>query len=262
MSLEGCYSELANLMGSDAEVLPIVQGVEQHRRYWRPSKTRLVLLAESHVHTEEPEYCHRVKFLDWMPKGLPLDFVRFVYCLGYGENGLLDRPVKPNGGTPHFWKIFHSCINEVKSNNDFASILKRTTHLSERAFTKMSLLDAIKAQGIWLVDASIMALYPKPHVNLQKFLQTSWNCYVRSVIQDANPEGILCIGFGVARALKSQLDELGVLWGVVPQPNARLLSTEHLCISNAYRRVSNEPIRAHDLGAKWFRQCFPTMEVV
>ncbi len=262
MNLESCYSELANLMGSQAEAFPIVQRVEQHRRYWRPGKTRLVLLAESHVHTDEPEYCHKVKPLDWMPKDLPLDFVRFVYCLGYGENELLDKPIKPNGGTPHFWKIFYSCINEVMSHDDFAPILKRRTYLAERACTKMRLLDAMKARGIWLVDASIMAVYPKPHVNLQEFLQTSWNGYVRSVVHDASPEGILCIGFGVARALRSQLDELGVLWGVVPQPNARLLSTEHLCIFDAYRRVSNEPMEARDLCAKWFRQCFPTTEVV
>jgi hypothetical protein len=264
MSLERCYSDLANLMGAEAEAFPIVQEVERHRGYWRPSKTRLVLLAESHVHTDEPEHCHRVKPLDRMPKDLPLNFVKFVYCLGYGESALLNEPINRNGGTPQFWKIFYSCINKVTSNDDFAPILKRKTQLVERACTKMSLLAAMKAQGIWLVDASIMAVYPKTHVNLRQFLQTSWNCYVRSVVQDANPEGILCIGFGVARALKTELDKLrserGIKWGVVKQPNAWLSSTEHLCIFDAYHRVSNKPKHARALSKKWFRQCFPTKE--
>jgi hypothetical protein len=261
MSLESCHSQLARVMGSQAEAFPIVNVVEQHRRYWRPAKTRLVLLAESHVHTDESEYCHTVRPLVWMPKDLPLDFVRFVYCLGYGENELLNKPINRNGGTPQFWKIFYSCINKVTSNNDFAPILKRKTQLAGRACTKMSLLDAMKTRGIWLVDASIMAVYPRTHVNLQNFLQTSWNCYVRSVIHEAKPEGILCIGFGVAKALKAELDKLqsalGIKWGVVPQPNARLVSKEHLCIFDAYRRVTDKPKHARALSKKWFRQCFP-----
>jgi len=45
----------------------------------------------------------------------PTDFVRLVYCLGYGENELLDGGLVPgNGGTWQYWDLFGRLTNRGK----------------------------------------------------------------------------------------------------------------------------------------------------
>ncbi len=50
-SLEYCYSRLESLVGNEMELEPfsVIRRVADHRAYWRPTKTRVVLLAESHA---------------------------------------------------------------------------------------------------------------------------------------------------------------------------------------------------------------------
>jgi hypothetical protein len=265
-SIVVCHSALTDLLGSQLEPLAVVQQVEQHRRYWRPEKPRLVLLAESHVYTTEEELCCTVEVeneLNQTPKDLPRGFVRFVYCLGYGENKLLDKCIESNPGTPPFWKIFYSCINPITPKASFAPVLKGTTKLlRDRIGNKLDLLQQMKDQGIWLVDASIAALYrPRqskpPDALYRQVLQTSWEEHVRTVLQEAQPGGILCVGLGVATVLQSQLKKLGIPCGAVPQPNAHLPREEHSCIFKTYRRVAEEPARVLELTAKWSRYLFP-----
>jgi hypothetical protein len=238
--------------------------VDEHRQYWRPEKIRLVLLAESHVYTTNEELRRTLKSHDQIPKSLPRGFVRFVYCLGYGENELLDEPVDSNPGTWQFWKIFHTCVHGATPASSFNLLLKKRTKLEARIQNKIVLLQDLKARGIWLVDASVDALYqpgkPKLSVNYKQTLLTSWNGSIRPILQEAKPHGILCIGKNVARTLKSQLNDLNVPWGAVPQPQARLPRNEHLCILDACGRVSAEPKRAPEFCAKW--SCDPKMEVV
>jgi len=218
------------------------------------------------VYTSEDELRRTVeaeKVLDQTPKDLPRGFVRFVYCLGYGENDLLDKCIKSNRGTPSFWKIFYSCINPITPNPSFAPVLKTTTELlKDRIGNKLCLLRQMKDQDIWLVDASIIALYrsgqPKPPYALyRRVLQTSWEEHVRIVLQEAQPDGILCIGLGVATVLQSQLKKLGIPCGAVPQPNAHLPREEHSCIFKTYRRVAEEPARVLEITTKWSRDLFP-----
>jgi hypothetical protein len=187
--------------------------------------------------------------------------VRFVYCLGYGENELLIEHIKSNPGTWQFWKIFYSCINPVTSNASFAPVLKATTKLlKDRIGYKLKVLRQMKDQGIWLVDASISALYhpgrQKPAVDYKQVLQTSWKEHVRSTIEESRPEGILCIGCGVARTLKDRLDELQIPWGVVPQPGARLPSEEHLRVFKKYRDVAKDPSHVRSLCKDWCSNLF------
>lgn len=238
--------------------------VEQHRRYWRPKKLRLVLLAESHVYTTAAELCRTVeaeKVLDRTPDDPPRGFVRFVYCLGYGENELLDKCIEGNRGTPQFWKIFYSCINPITSNASFAPVLKTWTPLlANRIRNKLTLLEQLRDQDIWLVDASIAALYYpgrlRPPVNYNQVLQTSWKEHVRSTIEESRPEGILCIGCRVARTLKDRLDELQIPWGVMPQPGAFLSSEEHLRVFKKYREVAGNPANVRSLSEDWCRDLF------
>lgn len=253
-ALEECYSRLARLIGSSAEPIGVLQCAEEHRACWRPERVRVVLLAESHVYTELSELERRVILPSFIRNDVPQRFVRLVYCLGYGENNLLDRPIfdPRNSGTPQFWKIFYSCLNYVHANEDFAPILSRTP-FPERIWNKVSLLQRLKEAGVWLVDASLAALYipkrPKPSsVLVEAALRTSWDVYVGQIVKNANPSRIVCIGRGVARSLGDRLDRLGVPIVKVPQPNARLTSTEHLAVFQQYYAIVRNALGESALG--------------
>src|SRR5437773_10224347 len=92
-ALEECHSQLAKLLGSGAEPIDVLRCAEKHRTYWRPEHIRVLLLAESHVYTTSSELDRRVALPGSMGTEVPRGFVRLVYCLGYGENGLLNRPI-------------------------------------------------------------------------------------------------------------------------------------------------------------------------
>ena len=87
--------------------LKVVKQVEEYRQFWKPKKTNVVLLAESHYYTKKQDYeikCSRL-ILDKLISNYPTNFVRFVYCLGYGENELLNTPIKNNRGM--YAQTFH-----------------------------------------------------------------------------------------------------------------------------------------------------------
>lgn len=262
-ALSACYSTVANIIGLNSEPLSVIQRVEKHRRYWRPAKTRVILLAESHVYTEASELAHALRPSLDVPPDLPKGFVRLVYCLGYGENGLLDAPIAGtrNSGTPQFWKIFASCLKPVASNDDFAGILASRTLQPDRLVNKLALLYYLKARGIWLVDASIAALYapgrPKlPPNRMLDVLYASWDGYVCSVIEEANPQAIICIGLGVAGALRTRLISLGIPWTAVPQPNARLSTAQHLDVFRTYYRICEQPEAIVAIQPSWVKTAF------
>jgi hypothetical protein len=145
-----------------------------------------------------------------MPKG----FVRLVYALGYGGNCLLDEPiVSPrNSGTPQYWKIFRSCATVPGVLPNFADLQISRTHDSHsRVRAKIKLLSVLQERGIWLVDASVAALYRpgQPALTPREkgvVLQTSSDAYTHAVLEAAEPEAVLCIGIGVVRALRTRLD--------------------------------------------------------
>lgn len=244
-ALAECHSQLVRLIGSSAEPIEVLQCAEEHRAYWRPERVRVVLLAESHVYTETSELERRVVLPSLIRTDVPQGFVRLVYCLGYGENSLLNVPIffPRNSGTPQFWKIFYSCLNRVHANEDFAPIQKvPRTPFPERIWNKLSLLQHLKDAGVWLVDASLAALYmpkyPKPSPKLiEAALRTSWDAYVGQIVRNASPSCIVCIGKGVARSLGDRLVGIGVPVTVVPQPNARLSSTEHFDVFRQYYAI-------------------------
>lgn len=145
----------------------------------------------------------------------PPAFVRFVYCLGYGKNRLLDRPITSpaNSGTPQFWKIFCSCVNPVVSKLDFTTVQSKFS-LAERVANKLEILQRMQELGVWLVDTSITALYKprqdKPSASiLKQCLRTSWDYYVGEVMRAAAPTHVVCIGKGVAIAVGDRLKALG-----------------------------------------------------
>jgi hypothetical protein len=255
--LANCHSQLAPLLGEGAELLAVTEHVEQHRWFWRPAKPRLILLAESHVHTSEAEAGYLVR-TDNLPGNIPAEFVRFVYCLAYGESELLDGTATGrNTGTPQFWQIFASCLHNVSSRRPFRDIqASQTRGLKHRIANKIRLLESLRAEGIWLVDASIAALYdqalrkPRPQVR-KKVIYTSWDNYVGRVLTDAAPEAVLCIGIEVGRILESRLDKLAIPWGVVPQPQARLSASARDAIFAAYYSVSQDTRAIREVPHRW-----------
>jgi len=95
--------------GLVAERPEVAIAVEQHRWAWKPQNVRVLLVAESHVYTSaEDSALHvRTELLPERARHAPREFVRLVYCLGYGETWLLDsRPRQSNAGTWQFWNIF------------------------------------------------------------------------------------------------------------------------------------------------------------
>ena len=50
-TIQECHRRLAAILGPGAEPVEVLLRAEEHRRYWRPDRVRVVLLAESHVYT-------------------------------------------------------------------------------------------------------------------------------------------------------------------------------------------------------------------
>lgn len=245
-SLENCYGKLRTILGSEIEPIQVLRIADAHRRFWRPEKVKTILLAESHVYTSGEEAALTIQLPTNISSSAPQSFVRLVYCLGYGENYLLQNPIgnPKNGGTPQFWQVFHSCVNRVNCNEDFTTIQKtRTPDLCQRIQNKLQLLDTLKQKGIWLVDGSLAALYlpgrPKPSPKMrEQALQTSWDCYVGQQVVQAKPEQIICIGNGVQRSLDLRLQE--VCWcpiTPIKQPNARMSAQERLQTFKKYFEI-------------------------
>jgi hypothetical protein len=233
--IKECYNIIKSLIENDTkykvEPFESITLVEEYRRYWKPEKTRVVLLAESHVFTKLEDmgitlHDHDIERLS----GYPSKYAKFVYCLGYGEPDLTNNVIyTKRDGTWQFWKIFYSCVNPVKSNEDFKPILKVTAY-KERLKNKIDLLQKLKQNGIWLVDASIVALYDrknKPSTKeMRKIIKVSWDNYTKSVVKNTKADTVICIGKGVYDVLEEDLKNIFNKVYFIKQPQARLSSLE------------------------------------
>ena len=166
------YKTLESTLGPNSiESFEIIKTVHDYRLFWKPKRIKTVLLAESHVYTSNSDYGSYLNTSYLKLPRYPNKYVRFVYCLGNGENEVLNLNIPKNTGTPEFWKIFYSCCNKINSREDFKSILKSKTEFDIRMKNKIKLLNSLKDRGIWLLDASIIALYiPKNRNPFTKLL--------------------------------------------------------------------------------------------
>lgn len=235
-ALDVAYSRIKGILGEPTEPFESVQLVETYRRYFRPARVRVLLLAESHVFTSDTEREIAIPHVAGLP-GYPARYARFVYCLGYGERALTNDPRHPRrDGTPQYWEIFWSCCNPVAARSDFSPILGRTPY-AERLQNKIRLLASMKEAGIWLVDTSIVALYRDgaKSRDLLRVIEESWRSYTRDVVLDAKPERIICIGRSVARIVEPDLRRyFPGRYDVIAQPNARLSGAEHMANFRRY----------------------------
>lgn len=240
-SLQACYQRLKQMASGDVESFAVVAAVDKHRLHWKPERVRVLLLAESHVFTTDSEFKSQVNGIARLSTRLPREFVRFVYCLGYGENDLLNGELsKPrNSGTPQYWQLFWSCLNRVETISTFDHILvSRNRNTAERIRRKFELLRKLMDRGIWLLDASPIGLYRpgatnKPNAKeIVRVLQSSWDCHIKEVILKClrcSPLKLLIIGKGVEAALRTRLLDpqfSTVETMTIPQPAAFLTRAE------------------------------------
>ena len=225
--------------------LEVVKQVEEYRQFWKPKKTNVVLLAESHVYTDEKDFgmeCDKW-FLHGVIRNYPIRFVRFVYCLGYGENELLSKGKtdRKNTGTPQYWKIFSSCVAESEKDLGFWRVLKtETTSLHSRLRNKVSVLRKMKRGGIWLLDASIVGLYgsgKKDYKVTEKVFEICWENVIVSTIKESSPRHVIVIGKGVGDILNKKLHRLNIPFSIIPQPQARGPSEWQLENYKKYQRI-------------------------
>ena len=94
------------------------------------------------------------------------------------------------------------------------------------------------------MDASIVAVYGNG-VNVSRrskteVLRESWESYTKQVVTSANPERVICVGKGVAGVVGNDLQALFLgRYQVIPQPNARLSSKEHIANFQRYNKFCN-----------------------
>ena len=241
--LSECYRRVVEILGEQVESFEVVRAVEAHRWYWRPETVSVILLAESHVYTQKCECILMKGAANCNHMQIPRDFVRLVYCLGYGETEYIGHPIAKNTGTPQFWKIFASCAGET----EFSPYLKsRNRRFEDRIRAKVTLLEKLRRMGVWLLDASIVGLYrsggSKPNSSdIQEVIETCWDLYLRDTILGVRPKKIIVIGKGVGSILENRLNKVtGCNHKVLPQPQARLSKPEHQRCDEAYRAVCSK----------------------
>jgi hypothetical protein len=209
--------------------LEVVKQAEQYSQFWKPKGTNVALLAESHIYTDETDFkikCDESLLQEIIPN-YPLRFVRSVYCLGYGENKLLNkvRTDRRNTGTPQYWKILSSCIAESEDDLGFDKVLKtRTRSFIKRLRNKVDVLQKIRKNGIWLLDASLVGLYgtgERDHTITERILKICWQNYMGNIISESGPKHIIVIGKSVGRILDRNLGKSSIPFTVIPQPQAR-----------------------------------------
>jgi len=220
----------------------VVKTVHDLREFWKPEKVKVILLAESHVYTKDDEWEILLRPDSSLPDNYPNHFVRFVYCLGYGEDHLLSNPIRKNPGTFQYWKIFYSCLNDVKKNNyDFSSILKTgPSDNNTRVKNKINLLSSLKDNGIWLVDASIVGINnEKKLVNRKKIIELCWNNYIGDLIKITKPQQVIIIGKTVTDVVGNNLNKIPIKWSWRFQPQAHKQSSVHHEAFEHYFSVCN-----------------------
>ncbi|MDA8100169.1 MAG: hypothetical protein M0042_11120 [Nitrospiraceae bacterium] len=222
------YAKLHALrLSFHVEPLEVVKLVHDYRMYWKPKTVKTLLLAESHVYTEIKATNHKHEFKE-LPN-YPCRYVRFVYCLSYGENHRLNKIFDIRKGTPQFWKLFNE---SVKGNFKIANNHNRADKIKH----KIMLLNKMKDDGVWLLDASIIGLYNnglKPdYTEYTKIVECSFESYCAPIINDIKPGRIIVIGKTVYDRIAAIINKRYPSSEWIHQPNARLKNEDKRTLSD------------------------------
>ncbi|RAI57515.1 hypothetical protein [Roseicella frigidaeris] len=193
---------------------------EAWREAWRPPRVRLLLLAESHMATSAAELALTPLPSPGWPR--PAGFVRHLYCPAYGEPALLPAGAAAagpaNAGTPQYWRLLAGLAGCPMPGR------AALPDLAARLAAKAALLRGLRARGIWLTDASLVALAgpggARAAPRLQALaLRASWHRYHAARLPALAPAHVVVIGRGVAAVLGPALDAaFPGRWQAVPQP--------------------------------------------
>lgn len=224
MSIKRAYRHLSPIIGENSiEPLAAAVEVDRLRNTWMPDDVRVVLLAESHVWTSLEELKCRV----YVPDQPVAGYARFVYCLGYGEPSVLGSNIATNHGTPQYWRLFHDCL--LGPANSVHRLTRQEQNSGRRIQAKVDLLSQMRKAGLWLVDASVTALYHRGKKlvdgnNYDRALRISWDDHVGEKLRECSPTGVLIVGKAVANVLAGSVREVlpSASVNVISQPNAWL----------------------------------------
>jgi hypothetical protein len=219
------YNKLSVKFSRRFDSYTVVKTVIKHRNFWKPEKVKTMLLAESHVYTTDDEVAVKLRYPeDEEFRDLPDEFVKLVYCLGYGES-ILAPAVIDNHDTWQYWKLFAACGSDNPCPS-YGNILKKgTPYNHQRYLNKIRLLRTLQAKGVWLVDCSIVALYdsgnkPTPKV-MSKIIPFCWDNYISKIVEKEKPGYIIVIGEGVNSWLGNRIHMTGIDNHTIPQPQKR-----------------------------------------
>jgi hypothetical protein len=223
---EGCRT--LQQAGYTPESVEIAIEVERHRWFWRPKQPELILLAESHVLTTDRDTDFRTdettisSFRRRNAKLPPDCFVRLVYCLAYGESELLSQQPAhiSNPGTPSYWDIFGRVAFRCPQprREDGAGF-------NDRMRWKVDTLRELYKMGIWLLDASVHAIYLRNQVRLplaiqQRLHKQWWEGYGRFLMGNCEFPKVWVIGKTVHNCITTAQFADWTCEGWVYQPNA------------------------------------------
>jgi len=245
--IKDIYQEVKNKsLIPNLEALEVIEEVARYKNYWKPNQVKTILLAESHVRTDKSEYICEInpEFLE--DDKQPKNFVRYVYCLGYGEKTIVQPDINDNPGTRQYWEIFFSCGHKINSQADFFPLTNGgIPDVSTRINNKYELLNTLKAIGVWLLDASLFGIYPwQPGFNnnhYHELLGLCWKKLIKQEILDANPINIIVIGKKVYNSLKIPIENLhdNISIHVQKQPQAHMTRAERLAQFQKYYKICN-----------------------
>ncbi len=151
----------ARRWGRDSEAPAYLKAVDAWRTAWKPpdNRVRVVLLAESHVAEMDGDARVRVTVPNGIrpPVELPSRYVRLVYCLGYGENGVCSPPADRNDrGTIQYWDMFGALAYgySLQARQPRKAETPGEIGLHTRIGWKLATLALLRERGHWLLDVS------------------------------------------------------------------------------------------------------------
>jgi hypothetical protein len=190
------------------------------RNAWRPPRVRVLLVAESHVAPLEGDHGVGVFLGQHSDVNAPADYVRLVYCLGYGEDAVCSRPPINNGGTWQYWDLF----GQIARGHDQLQPRRGAATSAERLRWKIETLCMLRDRGIWLADASVVALYSGGKKlatgnAYRRVVRESWCRFVWPDVAADAPEQVWIVGHGVAQAIGGEPGTSAAR--VIDQPQSR-----------------------------------------
>ena len=189
--------------------------MEAWRQAWRPARLRLLLLAESHMAGSAAELAAPLLPAAGWP--MRAGFVRHLYCPAYGEPSLAPD-VPRNAGTPQYWRLL------AAAEGSAAPTRAAFPAAEARLAAKRALLERLHRRGVWLTDASLVAVAGPGGARVSPAaygaaLRESWRLHHGAVLPALDPAGVVVIGLGVAKVLRASLDAaFPGRWQAVPQP--------------------------------------------